>query len=310
MNIFDAFSNIFLKLKQLDNQLEEAIGKSNNELPFMQSEFIEKCFDPFTLMLAFFVLYLGMFLWVQKFVTRLGIRALLFQFFAWGPIAFLYFYFRISAPVPLISFFGSTGYFTIFLTFLTYIFNRVAILWGTMGVLSISSRYVLYWFGLYGGIWSPFVRISGWFYQPWVRIFPYCIGGMVDFGPIIGQQIHRRVAFYFSKILWCPLPPGILTYDEIDNKFTVHYQLFESFCSVFFDIVPKRRLADVNVYLPLPKNCPGYGTGYLLPMSANKIVGSDLIRSYDIISEMSRLKVLTSELLDRYFFDARFINLM
>ena len=45
-------------------------------------------------------------------------------------------------------------------------------------------------------------------------------------------------------------------YDEIDNKFTVHYQLFESFCSVFFDIVPKRRLADVNVYLPLPKNCP------------------------------------------------------
>ena len=120
MNSF--VSNIFSKLKQFDNNFDETEPWGIYILnPVLQSEFIKKCLDPLTLGLSFFVLYLGIFLWVRKFVTRLGIRALLSQFLIWGPIAFLYLYFRISAPVPLISFFGSTGYFTIFLTFLTSI---------------------------------------------------------------------------------------------------------------------------------------------------------------------------------------------
>lgn len=258
--------------------------------------------------IGFLVFYFGLFLWVRKFVTRLGIRAFLTQAFLWGPIISIYFYYLYKAPLPIISFYGCTGYLTIFLTFVTYIFNRVAIVWGASGLIMILTRYVLYWFGLRGGLWSPLVRLTGWFYQPWVRLFPYCIGGMVDFGPIIGQAIHRRASFFFSKILWCPLPPGVLTYDEVDNTFTVHYQLLENFYQFLFLLVPKRRLSSVYVYLPLPENCPGFGTGYLLPIAANKALNSDSIRSYDIISEMSRHLVLTPERLDRYFLDVRFLS--
>jgi len=244
---------------------------------------------------------------VGKFrsMKRLGLKAMFTQLFTWVPIISLYIYYRNSALLPLISFNGRTGWVSIILTFSTYFLNRVAIIWGTSGLVMILTRYVLYWFGLRGGVWAPIANLTGWFYQPWVRLFPICVGGMVDFGPIFGQHIHRFVARYFGKVLWCSLPPGVLEYDEIENTFTVNYDLFERFCNVFFWLIPKRKVRDVYVFLPLPSNCPGYGTGYLLPISVNKGINLEIVKSYDIISEMSRMGLLTSERLDQYFLDLR-----
>mgnify|MGYP001412968269 CR=1 FL=1 len=88
---------------------------------------------------------------------------------------------------------------------------------------------ILFWFGLSGGFWTPFVIGSGWFYQPWVRLLPYCIGGVVDFGPIIGMRVHRYASVFFRSTLWCPLPPGILNYDESNNTFSIDYKFLDMF---------------------------------------------------------------------------------
>ena len=84
----------------------------------------------------------------------------------------------------------------------------------------------MFWFGLGGGIWSPLVRFTALFYQPWIQIIPFAFGGIMDVGPIVGLQVHKRVATYFRYLLWCPLPSGILIYDEFENKFSINYQNF------------------------------------------------------------------------------------
>ena len=167
-----------------------------------------------------------------------GVRRLFVTFLLSTPIIAIYFYY-LNAKYPIINFSGNTGYGTIFLTFLTYIFNRLAILWGLTGFIAILSRYILFWFGLSGGFWTPFVIGSGWFYQPWVRLLPYCIGGVVDFGPIIGMRVHRQASVFFRSTLWCPLPPGILNYDEPNNTFSIDYKFLDMFYQTFFRIIPK-----------------------------------------------------------------------
>jgi len=249
------------------------------------------------------VYYVGLFSAVLKFVKRLGIRRFLTSLFTFGPILGLYLYHKHFAIHPIINFVG-TGYVSIFLTFLTYGLSRSFVIWGLAGVILITSRYLLFWFGVNGGFWSPLVRWSGWFYQPWVTIFPYCIGGVIDFGPVLGQYVHRRVSVYFRSILWCPVPPGVLTYDEIENKFELNYQLLEGFYNVLLNTIPYQFSAVTStpsyVYLPLPKNCNVPESGYLVPIS------TDSFRSYDLISEMSRFGILTPERLHEYFISIYF----
>ena len=85
-----------------------------------------------------------------------GVQRLFVTFLLSTPIIAIYFHY-LYAKYPIINFSGTTGYGTIFLTFLTYIFNRLAILWGLTGFIAILSRYILFWFGLSGGFWTPFV---------------------------------------------------------------------------------------------------------------------------------------------------------
>ena len=233
-----------------------------------------------------------------------GVRRLFVTFLLSTPIIAIYFYY-LNAKYPIINFSGNTGYGTIFLTFLTYIFNRLAILWGLTGFIAILSRYILFWFGLSGGFWTPFVIGSGWFYQPWVRLLPYCIGGVVDFGPIIGMPVHRQASVFFRSTLWCPLPPGILNYDEPNNTFSIDYKFLDMFYQTFFRIIPKSFSQTKTlsyVYLPLPDNYPVFG-GYLLPLDNNSS-GESGLRSYDLISKLSTTS-FTPEELNLYFVDIR-----
>ena len=66
----------------------------------------------------------------------------------------------------------------------------------------------------------------------------YCIGGVVDFGPIIGMRVHRYASTFFRSTLWCPLPPGILNYNESNNTFSIDYKFLDMFYQTFFRIIP------------------------------------------------------------------------
>jgi hypothetical protein len=236
---------------------------------------------------------------------KIGRQALIVNCLILGPVILLHHYYLYRAPYPIINI-SDNDYVNTLLTLLTYVLNRIAVIWGSMGVIFILLRYFMFWFGLGGGVWSPFVQISAMFYQPWVSQFPYVVGGVMDLGPILGMWIHKRVSVYFRNLLWCPLPPGILTYDKIENKFLINYQLLENFYSVLFRIIPKslsKTTSFIYVYLPFPKNCEIFknGYGYLFPVRNNFFV--DGIKSYDILSQISRFDTLTSEYLQKYFID-------
>ena len=61
----------------------------------------------------------------------------------------------------------------------------------------------------------------------------------------------------------------------------------------------------IYVYLPFPKNCEIFknGYGYLFPVRNNLFI--DGPKSYDIISQISRVETLSSEIIQRYFIDLR-----
>jgi hypothetical protein len=258
--------------------------------------------------LALFLVYLYiLFTWyyANYDTKKIGRQALIVNCLILGPVILLHHYYLYRAPYPIINI-SDNDYVNTLLTLLTYVLNRIAVIWGSMGVIFILLRYFMFWFGLGGGVWSPFVQISAMFYQPWVSQFPYVVGGVMDLGPILGMWIHKRVSVYFRNLLWCPLPPGILTYDKIENKFLINYQLLENFYSVLFRIIPKslsKTTSFIYVYLPFPKNCEIFknGYGYLFPVRNNFFV--DGIKSYDILSQISRFDTLTSEYLQKYFID-------
>lgn len=253
-------------------------------------------------LVGFLVPYFGLMFWVRNFVPRLGLQQGLINFLILGPIIGIYVYHRRVSLYPLIDIFDNS-YVNIVLTFLTYTVTRLAQIWGSLGVISILSRYTMFWFGLGGGIWSPLVRFTALFYQPWIQIIPFAFGGIMDVGPIVGLQVHKRVATYFRYLLWCPLPSGILIYDEFENKFSINYQHFENFCQIFFWFLPIPRstnLTSTYFYLPLPKNCDVFESGFTIPIKNNFVSG---FRNYDVISQLTQLSKMTPELLDRYFID-------
>ena len=152
------------------------------------------------LKLSFFIFFLSVirvcFFIFLKVVTKPADRAVFRNILFLGPPVFLYIHYMKIAPFPLIHFDGSTGYMSILLTIWTYVFCKIAILWGGWGYVLILSRFVVYWFGLRGGIWSPLIKWSGYVFQFWVRVFPIVMGGMFDIGPIIGMQIHQRATIF------------------------------------------------------------------------------------------------------------------
>ena len=225
-----------------------------------------------------------------------------------GPIASIYIYYLKFAPFPLIHFNGSTGYLSILLTFSTYWLCRAGILWGSIGYVLILTRFIVYWFGLYGGIWSPLVRYSGYMFQFWVRLIPLVVGGMFDVGPVIGLQIHQRATVIFRRSLWCPLPPGILTYDESENTFDIHHQLLDNFYALLNYIIPPlKELTSISmlnrnmVFLPFPENFTDYKSGYLIPFSGGWNISSLYNDFFWVINRVP--SPYTPEDLHFYFFD-------
>ena len=258
--------------------------------------------------LALFLVYLYILLtwsYANYDTKKIGLQALIVNCLVLGPIVILHYYYLYRAPFPIINI-SDNYYVNTLLTLSTYAVSRTAIIWGSVGGALILLRYFMFWFGLGGGVWSPLVNLSGMFYQPWVTNFPFVVGGVMDLGPLLGMWVHKRVGNYFRSLLWCPLPPGILTYDEIENKFLINYQLLENFYSLLFYIVPRsmsKSTSFIYVYLPFPKNCEIFknGYGYLFPVRNNFFV--DGIKSYDILSQISRFDTLTSEYLQKYFID-------
>jgi len=176
------------------------------------------------------------------------------------------------APFPLIHFSGSTNFISIFLTLLTYIYCRIIILCGSLGLILMILRFLLFWLGLRGGIWSPVIRYSGYVYEFWTGLIPIFIGGMIDIGPLIGLQFYKRITVLFRKVLWCSYPPGILNYDETENKFNINNILLERFHYIlrYFMPYPNETHLLNKVFLPFPDNFTMHKSGYLLPFDPVK----------------------------------------
>ena len=120
---------------------------------------------------------------------------------------------------------------------------------------------------------------------------------MFDLGPVIGLKVHQQAMSYFRRILWCPLPPGILMYDEIENRFSINSHLRENFCQILRFTIPDagpRSLTSFRVFLPFPENFlsdlpSSYHAGFLIPFSQKEI---DLNLSNDffyLIGKVPRL---------------------
>jgi len=176
-----------------------------------------------------FTWYFVMLCWVSyfsKIVKAPSNRAIIARIMIFGPIAYIWYYFNYKSDYPLITNFdGFTTEYTMFLTVLTITFQRTMICFGLLGYHSILARYLLQWFGLRGGIWTPFVQITGLYFQTWCRIWPVAYGGLVDMGPVIGLGVHKKISEYFDKdFLWLGFPTGILnvnsdthTVDSLDS---------------------------------------------------------------------------------------------
>ena len=230
----------------------------------------------------------------QKFIKeRVGIKVFIQDYSIILPIFFLYVYHRFETFRPIILIPGWSTSISCFLTFLTYILCRAMILWGLAGFISVQSRYMMFWFGLGGGIWSPIIRVTGLFYQPWILVFPYCIGGVYDMGPLIGQWVYRRAQGFFRRLLWCPLPSGIVKWDESHNVFDINYGFYDNFISIYHALTPSisdyRMQKSAIAFLPCPPEFTSsqlnFEYGWFFPLINSK--NSDTY-SLEVLTEFVR----------------------
>ena len=261
--------------------------------------------------LFFFVLRVVIFL-VLRVVKKQAPadRAVLLRLMIFGPPLIMHIDRMHMANNHLIHWNGETGYWSIVLTFWTYSLCKIGIVWAGLGYILILSRYLLYWYGYYGGIWSPLVKYSGYAFQFWVRVFPFVMGGMFDIGPLLGVQIHKRAMNYFRNVIWCPYPPGIFNYDEIENKFNVNFQLLDNFDLVLRYFMPysltfaKDSLVN-RVYLPYPDNFTDYKCGFLFQYDSSPYRRA----AKDFFQILNTLPTdITIGQLNKYFFDFNFNN--
>ena len=153
----------------------------------------ESDFAFFIFVLFFYISFIKTLLDSSILQNRIAIKVFIRDYSLVFPILLIYIYHRYYTLKPIIIIPEVNGYINTVLTFLTYILCRACITWGLMGMIFIQLRYVMFWFGIGGGLWSPLVRISGTFYQPWVKFFPYCVGGVYDVGPLVGQYVSKHL---------------------------------------------------------------------------------------------------------------------
>jgi hypothetical protein len=226
---------------------------------------------------------------IDRNITRKpGDRTIAILTMGWGPIAILHFHHLYKAQ-KLIIFQGSVNYLTLFLTVLTLIFCKIFVVYGAIAIPLISSRYFIFWMGLRGPVYRPLVRLATWFYDPWVRAFPYCMMGVVDFGPLLGMYFSKKINLVFRSIIWAPFFPGSANFNELTNSLTLNYGLLSKFYGLYYRLVPRylsrtdvtQPLQQRNVFLPFDGIKPHLG--FYFPPEGNWLTREGVLPQSDLL---------------------------